>query len=225
VLADRAQACVAVQGTGRLAVAIATLLAAANVGRVTVQDSGEVHRHDWAPGGLQSDDEGRRFQLAASDAIRRAGVKVDSTALGAGERADLVVLTGETPIEPEVRAQLHQLGAPHLIARIGSDEAIVGPLVLPGLTSCLRCADLTRLDRDPQWSALAVQLATTTRRPRPAEIGLCMFAAGLTVMQVLAYLDGEEPATLSASLELHPPDWRLRRRTWPQHAQCDCGIA
>ena len=36
---------------------------------------------------------------------------------------------------------------------------IVGPLVVPGLTSCLRCADLQRCDRDECWPQLAAQLA------------------------------------------------------------------
>jgi nicotinamidase-related amidase len=35
---------------------------------------------------------------------------------------------------------------------------LVGPLVIPGVTSCLRCADLHRSDRDAAWPALAAQL-------------------------------------------------------------------
>jgi hypothetical protein len=44
-------------------------------------------------------------------------------------------------------------------------------------------------------------------------------------MQVLAFLDGEEPASIEGSLELHMPDWRLRRRTRPLHPDCNCPIS
>ena len=54
------------------------LLAAANIGRVTMHDSGDVHRHDSAPGGLLAADEGRRFNEAAHDALRRAAPGVDT---------------------------------------------------------------------------------------------------------------------------------------------------
>jgi hypothetical protein len=46
--------------------------------------------------------------------------------------------------------------------------------------------------------------------------------AGAAAMQVLAYLDGESPATVDGTIELHQPDWRLRRRTRGVHPDCDC---
>jgi len=223
VLADRARATVVVHGTGRLPVAVGALLAGANVGRVTIYDSGEVHRHDSAPGGLLAADEGRRFNEAAHDAIRRASPGVDTTSVGPSERSDLVILAGAAPIGPELRHRLHAQRAAHLSCRTGADEAVVGPLVLPGLTSCLGCADLTRLDRDPAWSMLAVQLCTPRPQAGPSDLALMNLTASIAALQALAYLDGDEPATLSATLELILPDWRVRRRSWHPHHDCDCG--
>jgi hypothetical protein len=223
VLANRAAAAVVVHGTGRLPVAVGALLAGANVGRVTIYDSGEVHRHDSAPGGLLATDEGRRFNEAAHDAIRRAAPGVDTTSIGPSERPDLVVLAGVAPIGPELRQRLHAEGTAHLSCRTGADEAVVGPLVLPGLTSCLACADLTRLDRDPAWSMLAVQLCTPRPHAGPSDLALMNLTASIAALQALAYLDGEEPTTLSATLELILPDWRVRRRSWRPHHDCECG--
>jgi hypothetical protein len=222
ILARRRDAAVVVHGTGRLPVALAALLAAANVGRITLHDSGDVHRYDSAPGGLLASDEGRRFNEAAHDAVRRAAPEVDTRSLGPSDRADLVVLTGEAPIAGELRSWLHSQATAHLVARTGADEAVVGPLVLPGLTSCLACADLTRLERDPAWSLLAVQLCTPRRYAEPSDLALTSLTASLAALQALAYLDGDEPSALSASLELQPPDWRVRRRTWAPHPGCDC---
>jgi hypothetical protein len=222
ILARRRDATVVVHGTGRLPVALAALLAAANVGRVNLHDSGDVHRYDSAPGGLRTTDEGRRFNEAAHDALRRAAPDVNTRGLGPSDRADLVVLTGDAPVADELRSWLHRRATAHLVARTGADEAIVGPLVLPGLTSCLACADLTRLERDPAWSLLAVQLCTPRRYADPSDLALTNLTASLAALQALAYLDGDEPSVLSASLELQPPDWRVRRRTWAPHPGCDC---
>ncbi len=209
-------------GTGRLAVALACTLAGAGVGRIHMNDSGEVHRHDAAPGGLVVADEGRRFNEAAHDAIRRAAPGVDTRALGPAERPDLVVLTGEAPVAPELRDWLHERSVAHLAVRSGADDAVVGPLVLPGLTSCLECADRARLDRDPAWSVLAVQLATPRRHPGPSDLALTQFSASLAALAALVYLDGGEPAILSGTLELQLPDWRVRRRSWAVHPDCHC---
>ena len=49
------------------------------------------------------------------------------------------------------------------ICRCGCATAtgLVGPLVIPGVTSCLGCADLHRSDRDAAWPAVAAQLRGT----------------------------------------------------------------
>ena len=46
--------------------------------------------------------------------------------------------------------------------------------------------------------------------------------AGVAALQALAFLDGGDPAVLDGTLELRLPDWRLRRRSWPPHPDCDC---
>ncbi len=94
--------------------------------------------------------------------------------------------------------------------------------MLPGLTSCLRCADLHRLDRDPAWDALAVQLSITPRHRLASEVALATVVGGLAAVQALEFLDGGRPASVEASLEMQLPDWRLRRRSWPVHPDCDC---
>jgi hypothetical protein len=95
--------------------------------------------------------------------------------------------------------------------------------VIPGLTSCLRCADLHRIDRDPAWPALAVQLSVRRRRAAPADVALATAIGGVAALQALAFLDGGDPATIDGTLEMHLPDWRIRRRSWPTHPDCDCG--
>jgi hypothetical protein len=223
VLQARRAATVAVHGTSRLATTVAATFAAAGVGWIQLVHGGEVSAADACPGGVTPADEGRRFAIAADEAVRRSGPDVETSPIPPERSTDLVVLTDPAPVDTALRSALHQDGVPHLRASVDGAQAIVGPLVVPGRTSCLRCADLHRTDRDPAWPALAVQLAARPRRRVGSDVALCLAAVGVAVGQGLAYLDRQRPATIGASLEWQLPDWRLRRRSWPVHHGCDCG--
>jgi bacteriocin biosynthesis cyclodehydratase domain-containing protein len=136
---------------------------------------------------------------------------------------DLTILATAYPIESDTRAALQAAQLPHLVAGIRETTAIVGPLVIPGRTSCLQCANLHRADRDPAWPLLALQLTGEERRQVPAaDAALALTAAGIAGTQALAFLDGRPTAVRDATLELAHPDWRIRRRRWPYHPRCDC---
>ncbi|HEU5194874.1 MAG TPA: thiamine biosynthesis protein ThiF [Methylomirabilota bacterium] len=223
VLAGRRAATVTVVGASRVAALVAALLAGAGVGHVAVSGSGDVRLHQAAPGGVQPGDEGRRFTAAATAAVTRAAPECDASPRPLHLRPDLVVLATEAPVDTGLRETLHALGTAHLVAQAGADHGAVGPLTLPGVASCLRCADLQRLDRDHAWSALAVQLAIAPKYGAPSDVSLATLVAGVAALQALAFLDGSDPATIEGTLEIQLPDWRLRRRSWPPHPDCDCG--
>lgn len=221
VLAGRQPRTVAVAGRSRAAVQVAALLAAAGVGRVSCTDTGDVHLSHTLPGGLTPRDEGRRFAAAAAEAIHSAAPETDTSAPGAEQPADLTVLAVDEPVDSALRDAMHERGAPHLVVRLGAGGT-VGPLVLPGRTSCLRCADLHRRDRDPAWQLLAVQLTVAPARGAASEVGVAALVGALAALQALEFLDTGRCASLGATLEMHPPDWRLRRRDWIPHPDCGC---
>ena len=68
---------------------------------------------------------------------------------------DLVVLTDYLVADPRMVRELHSQGVAHLPVRVRDGTGLVGPLVIPGVTSCLACADLHRSDRDAAWPAIA----------------------------------------------------------------------
>jgi bacteriocin biosynthesis cyclodehydratase domain-containing protein len=220
----RRAAVVAVEGATRVGVPLAAVLAASGVGRITVRDTGTVAAGDAIVGGLDAGDEGRPRAVAAADAIRRASPLTDLRPV-ADEAADLVVLARPWAASDPLAAG--ELGArvPHLIATVRGEVGIVGPLVVPGVTSCLRCADLHRRDADPRWPRFAAQLTATEPPPSGATV-TCLVTVATAALQVLAYLDrSAAPATLDATVELRPPDLRPRVRRWPPHPACDCGAA
>jgi hypothetical protein len=222
VLSARRHASVQVGGGSRVAAHLAAVLAAAGVGRVHCTGDGSTRLAAAVPGGVTVDDEGAPYPAAAEAAVRRAAPDTDITPLPADERPDLTVLAVDGPVTDDRVRGLHAADAPYLVVTLGIDFGVVGPLVLPGLTSCLGCADRHRADRDPAWTALAVQL-TVGRRYGPASAAaVATTVAGIAAQQALAFLDGDDPACIDGTLELRLPDYRVRRRSWPPHPECAC---
>lgn len=151
-----------------------------------------------------------------------AGVRSDST--------DLVVLTDYLATDPQVRRDLHDAKVPHLAVRVRDGTGLIGPLVLPGRTSCLRCADLHRSDRDEAWPAVAAQLRHAVGTADRATV---LATAALALHQVdrvvKAVRDTGEvgpadapPPTLDTTLEFDVATGSTTSRRWTRHPRCDC---
>lgn len=221
VLRRRRSAAVRVIGSGRVGVALATALAAAGVGQLCVEATGTVSPGDLGTGYLPGD-LGRPRAAAAADAVRRAAPDV---LVRDRQRPDLVVLTDVVVPDPALATQLVAIRVPHLMACAFEGTATVGPLVWPGRSSCLYCAELHRADVDLAWPKLAAQLVG---RIPAAGLAATLLAAALTAEQVLAALAGPGaglpvPPTWGAALELDPVRGRLRRHPRPAHPRCGCG--
>ncbi len=221
VLRQRREAAVRVVGSGRVTVAVAIALAAAGVGHVVVHAAGKVVAADLGTGFLP-DDIGRSRAAAAADAVRRGAPVVIVTAR---RRPDLVVLSDVVVPEPAMVNELLAARIPHLIGYAHEGTAVVGPLVWPGRSSCLRCAELHRAARDVAWPKLAAQFVGQIPG---AGLACTQLAAALTAEQVLAALAGSEaglpiPPTWGAALEVDPVHGTLRRHLRPAHPDCSCG--
>ncbi len=172
------------------------------------------------------------------------------SAVGPTPRPGLVVLTAYDGIDPDDATPWLRHGVPHLAFTTDGDRIIVGPLVVPGQgggSTCLRCVELHRCDRD---SARPTVLAQTTRRAAPHEVvplsgttprgGIALTAivgpgghvdptrleaaalataASVAALVVAAYLGG---VTLPSgvTVELTVPWPRLDHRRWTRHPRC-----
>ena len=217
----RAGARVLVVGAGRVGSPLAALLAGAGIGAVDVVDPEPALARDVVAGGLGLSDAGRSRGQAARDLLSRTA----PAAARSVPRPDLVVLAPVRPDLLDEACALVPAGAPSLLAEVRETVGVVGPLVLPGRTPCLRCLDLTRTDLDPGWPTLAAQLAAPTRAAPACDGPLAVMVAAQAAMQVLTLVDGTtDPAAAGATLELALPDWRWRRRSWPLHDACGCRL-
>jgi bacteriocin biosynthesis cyclodehydratase domain-containing protein len=142
---------------------------------------------------------------------------------GVGDRVCHVLCDAAHPdaaADPDAMA----LDIPHLAVAAGGARAVIGPLVIPGRTSCLRCRDLHLADADPSWARVAVQWAART--PGPIAAGLAHLSGAVAAMQVLAVVDAG-PATvrttaLEGALVVTLPDGRIEREARPPHPLCGC---
>ncbi len=205
--AARHSATVRVLGTGALAARVGSLLL--DLGhRVLVKDPSHrpeapsaadrlVHHLRCSPGG-----QGRR---AATDS--------------GGRTALTVVCTGTCEPDRSLTDALTRGREPYLVLRTRPGTAVAGPLVVPGLTSCLRCSDLWRTEADPVWPRLAAQLA---HREGPDDPVLDTWVTAVGLAQVVAFLNGEAGELRSRTLTLAGDAGRTTLRSWPAHPRCTC---
>jgi bacteriocin biosynthesis cyclodehydratase domain-containing protein len=155
--------------------------------------------------------------VLANAATASGGLPSVSTA-----RPDLAVLTGHR--SPDLQDLLMRGQVPHLAVSATEAIGVVGPLVIPGRSSCLRCLDLTRTDRDPAWPLILAQLTRRQPDPPACDAPLAAAVAAQAAFQALALIDRAAfaEAVTNGTLELVLPGWQWRRRTWPPHPGCCC---
>jgi bacteriocin biosynthesis cyclodehydratase domain-containing protein len=237
-LARRQAACVRVHGASRVGLSVAGMLTGAGIGLVIstgpaaarpgpagAERRGSAAPPPTGPGhptdpGLPGPD--RRVPRAPASPLAGSGRRATG-ARGQPRRPSLVVLADCH--RRELPALLAMKRVPHLAASASEAIGVVGPLVLPGRSACLRCLDLTRAERDPAWPLILAQLSAQAGADPPGcDTVLATMVAAQAVAQTLAFVDqdGQAPAVINGTLELVLPGWQWRRRTWPPHPQCGC---
>jgi hypothetical protein len=75
------------------------------------------------------------------EALRCSGARVahssEPHAAVSPAAVDLVVLAHYLVADPRIVRDLHSRGVPHLPVRVCDGTGLVGPLVIPGVTSCV----------------------------------------------------------------------------------------
>ncbi|MCV7171375.1 cyclodehydratase [Mycobacterium manitobense] len=169
-----------------------------------------------------------------SSGLRCSGARVFQSRLSHAEvtpdSTDLVVLSDYLVTEPRVVQQLHAAAMPHLPVHIRDGAGMIGPLVIPGRTSCLGCADLHRSDRDSAWPAVAAQLRGTVgcadRATLLATAALALDQVDRVIRAVRESGDARRPAdpppTLDTTLEFDVRRHSIVARRWSRHPHCTC---
>ncbi|MFM9377348.1 hypothetical protein [Gordonia sp. VNK21] len=138
---------------------------------------------------------------------------------------NLLVLADRTLIDPAVRLALMRSRTPHLLVGTDDRRGTVGPLVLPGLSSCLHCADLHRSEIDPYWPVIAPRLSQVPPAARPELSELTALLAHHEILGIAAALsapDHPAPQTLDHRLSVRTAPAGTRLIPAPRHPRCSC---
>ena len=114
---------------------------------------------------------------------------------------------------------------PHLPIGAYGDRAIVGPLVVPGDTSCLQCAYLHTRDADPQWPSLCLQLRRSIHRltDRPIDRLHALMAATQAAGLIRCWIDQPSSHTWrNRAIEIRLPEGARTDHERPPHPLCSC---
>lgn len=164
------------------------------------------------------------------EALRCSGARITHSsqphAAVSATAVDLVVLSDYLVADPRIVRELHTQGVPHLPVRVRDGVGLVGPLVIPGATSCLGCADLHRRDRDAAWPAISAQLRETVgiadRATLLATAALALSQVNRVIAAVRKRETVTEPQTLNATLEFDVNAGAIVARQWTRHPLCSC---
>ena len=119
-------------------------------------------------------------------------------------------------------------GTPYILVRLTEGRGVVGPLVVPGVTACLRCIDAHHADVDSSWPLLVRQYAAAAsadRRdgvPEPLDPALATLAVAWAARDLVTFAAGGRPATWSATITLDATLSSMEARPWPRHPECGC---
>lgn len=211
-------------GAGVLGRAVATALAAGGVGTLYLVDPAPVDPNLYPGSGLAATQAGALRQVLGTQ-TGNSTVVLNHWSKPDGVPCALTVVAADTP-EPDrvIADDLVRSDQPHLVVSPVAGGVVLGPLVVPGHSPCLRCLDLIRRDADPSWPTLLRQLSRTSCAVEPA---IAAWVGTTAAVHVLAFLRGHAPESYGATLQLTPPSYRVERRVWRAHPSCGCswGVA
>jgi bacteriocin biosynthesis cyclodehydratase domain-containing protein len=188
-----------------------------------------VHRDPIVAGGIMRDREAARIAIVGEGSLRNDTAQAVSAAglteVASVDKATLIVLADAH--HPDVPAHFDHaaMDRPHLHIGAHAHRATVGPLVVPGRTSCLRCAHLHLRDSDRAWPVLAVQWSQAVgSRPRSLDALLSRSASTHAAALLQTWVDTPERPDLWAdqAWELELPHMEARRVARPPHPLCGC---
>jgi hypothetical protein len=243
ILAARAEVRVHISGRNRIATLLHSLLLASGVSLVEYIDHSDksaisdtdigtstITSKEYAMnfyGHLQS----HRRAISLFPLERSATYSInlkDRKDLKDRKEAALIIHSG--PVDIEDLVDWLTAGQAHFVIQSPiADEITMGPLVLPGISPCLRCADLNQIDRVGYSSNDRIALTDT---PEIAMVG-AHFIASLAASQILHFIDSNR---LSSSAS--DRSWPIARTTTvnlqklhqpqihsiTQHPLCGCTV-
>ncbi|HUP99052.1 MAG TPA: hypothetical protein VM093_01190 [Aeromicrobium sp.] len=150
------------------------------------------------------------------------GPLLESLGIAVGTDADLLVILSSGEPDRVALADVVRSRLPHLVVVQDTDSVRIGPMVVPGHTPCVGCADLHRSSWDPGWSALVPQFGRAVPSGVPA---LTTHAAAVEVAAACADFADPASSRLARAIVTVGPDRSVRSLGLPSfHPRCACSL-
>ncbi|MFL6089059.1 MAG: hypothetical protein ACJ71Z_02845 [Aeromicrobium sp.] len=159
---------------------------------------------------------------------RDAGALLKTIGVRVGPDADLLVVLSSGEPHRAALADITRSGTAHLVVVQEADTVRIGPLVVPGMTPCVNCADLHRAAWDPSWPALVPQFGRSIPSAVPPLAGHTavteIAAACLEFAEAADAPAGTAARTVRAIVAVGP-DRTVRTLGEPAfHPRCCCSL-
>lgn len=156
--------------------------------------------------------------MTAAGCTVQVAHEFDPPGAGVTDAATLVVVAHGL-VAPAFVARLMAEDVSHLPIVIAPSDAQIGPLVVPGETSCLSCQAAHRRDTDEAWPAIAAQLLG---RPAPEVDASLLWEAGIVAARLLSAAGRSRSRWDGRSMTVRSGSLRRVVRTHRPHGDCRC---
>jgi hypothetical protein len=113
------------------------------------------------------------------------------------DRVDVAILIGTDVLNPRIYQRWLSRDIPHLSVIFDEDGVEVSHLVIPGITPCLGCLEVSRLRKDISWRSVATQLDYLERDL--ADSASSLFGASIALTLTLERIDNPLPTSSTNS--------------------------
>jgi hypothetical protein len=104
---------------------------------------------------------------------------------------DVAILIGNDVLNPRLYQRWLSRDVPHLQVIFDEGGVEVSHLVIPGITPCLGCLEISRLRNDSSWQSVATQLDYLERDM--ADSASSLFGASIALTRALERIDNPLP--------------------------------
>lgn len=171
----------------RTGLLIAKGFGASGIGTIYTTDQKPVSNSDTLDLGYPEAELGNPRAKAARRLVSGGRVELHSRVTHTYDRTDLAILLAGDALLPNQYAQWLNRDVAHIGIMVSESGILVSHLVVPGITPCLACLELARLEADPNWAKTATQLAVLNRDLADSSISL--FGASIAISLGLNLID------------------------------------
>lgn len=187
-LENRSASRVFISSLNRTGLTILRGLADSGIGKVFTADQKSVTLADTLDLGFPTHLVGKQRVQAAKTLLPNTKVELHSRISQSYDRTEVAILIHSDVTPPSSYAVWLSRDVPHIAITFTELGVEISHLVIPGITPCLACLEINRLEQQQNWSKVAPQLQQLDRDLSDSSVSL--FAASIALGLALNLIDG-----------------------------------